>query len=161
MSPKKQKKEPVKKEPVKKEPVKKEKVVKEPVKKEKKPKEENASDSNIVLDIVDSSEGINLEPNFKCDYREIINTYNPKNNKTSSKLSLYEATLIIGKRATQITYGADPVIDYKDTDTPEQIAINELLSKKIPFIIKRQVNNIIEYWKIEDMELDEESITIY
>ena len=53
------------------------------------------------------------------------------------------------------------MIDYKETDTPEQIAINELLSKKIPFIIKRQVNNIIEYWKIEDMELDEESISIY
>jgi DNA-directed RNA polymerase subunit K/omega len=156
-------KEKVKKEKVvEKEKVKKEKVVKaKEVKKEKKPKEEKTSDNNIILDIVDSSEGVNLETNFKCDYREIINTYNPKNNKTSSKLSLYEATLIIGKRATQITYGADPVIDYKDTDTPEQIAINELLSKKIPFIIKRQVNNIIEYWKIDDMELDEEFITIY
>ena len=153
------------------EKVKKEVVVKEKKKEvKKKPKEEVKKKPSItedevenspILNIVDSSESVNLETNFKSDYREIINTYNPKNNKTNPKLSLYEATLIIGKRATQITHGAEPMIDYKETDTPEQIAINELLSKKIPFIIKRQVNNIIEYWKIEDMELDEESITIY
>ena len=63
---------------------------------------------------------------------EIINTYNPSNNKTNSILTIYEAALIVGKRATQITYGAEPVIEYNETDTPESIAIRELLTKKIP-----------------------------
>ena len=76
-------------------------------------------------------------------------------------LTIYEAALIVGKRATQITYGADPVIEYNETDTPESIAIRELVTKKIPYIIKRQINNVIEYWKIDDMEIDEQDISIY
>jgi DNA-directed RNA polymerase subunit K/omega len=98
---------------------------------------------------------------FKSDYREIINTYNPSNNKTNNIMTIYEAALIIGKRTTQITYGAEPVIEYSETDTPESIAIRELLTKKIPYIIKREINNVVEYWKIDDMQLDEEAITIY
>ena len=98
---------------------------------------------------------------YKNDYREIISTYNPENNESNPHMTIYEATLIIGKRATQIAYGAEPVIDYELTETPEIIAIRELITKKIPFIVKRQLGNKIEYWKIKDMLIDEEVISIY
>jgi len=156
-SKKEEKKSPSKKEE-KKSPSKKEEK-KSPSKKEEKKGqilENNDDNDNPDSDVIEMN-----NDNFKSDYREIINTYNPSNNKTNCILTIYEAALIIGKRATQITYGADPVIEYNETDTPESIAIRELLTKKIPFIIKRQINNIIEYWKIDDMELDEEAISIY
>ena len=76
-------------------------------------------------------------------------------------MTIYEATLIVGKRATQISLCAEPLIKYEITETPENIAIRELLKKKTPFLIKRRINNITEYWKIEDMELDEEAISIF
>ena len=118
--------------------------------------EENSDNKNFESDVIEMD-----NTTFQSDYREIIDTYNPLNNKTSSIVTIYEAALIVGKRATQITYGADPVIDYNETDTPESIAIRELVTKKIPYIIKRQMNNVIEYWKIDDIELNEEAISIY
>jgi DNA-directed RNA polymerase subunit K/omega len=118
--------------------------------------------NNEDVKILDENDLIEIDNSeYLSDYREIINTYNPSNNKTSSILTIYEAALIVGKRATQITLGADPVIEYNDTDTPETIAVRELLTKNIPYIIKRQINNVIEYWKIGDMVLNEEDITIY
>jgi len=128
------------------------------VKKAKKQVKGNETPDTVLEDNED-----NLMDNttFKSDYREIINTYNPSNNKTNNIMTIYEAALIIGKRTTQITYGAEPVIEYSETDTPESIAIRELVTKKIPYIIKREINNVIEYWKIDDMELDEEAISIY
>ena len=131
--------------------------------KEKKVEKKVEKKPDILVNINDNdSDAIEINNDiFQSDYREIINTYNPSNNKTNSILTIYEAALIVGKRATQITYGAEPVIEYNETDTPESIAIRELLTKKIPYIIKRQINNVIEYWKIDDMELDEEGISIY
>ena len=33
------------------------------------------------------------------------------------------------------------------------IALEELKQKKIPFIIKRPINNTFEYWKLEDLRI--------
>lgn len=147
---------------------------KKAIKGKKKPKEKKAlKEKKEPKDIVNKRETnkeledeveyyeFNGDQVVLSDYRELIKTYNPKNNKTSPLMTIYEATLIIGKRATQIAYGAEPVIEYSITQSPEKIAIEELLTKKIPFIIKRQINNIIEYWKIEDMEINEEEVTIF
>ena len=133
-------------------------------KKEKSKKEKTKITTNKDLELELNQEEYDDTNNdiiHQNDYREIIKTYNPNNNKTSSLLTVYEATLIVGKRATQISLGAEPLIKYEITETPENIAIRELLNKKTPFIIKRRINNITEYWKIEDMELDEEAISIF
>jgi len=34
-----------------------------------------------------------------------------------------------------------------------EIVIEELRQKKIPFIIKRPLNNTYEYWKLEDLKI--------
>ena len=39
--------------------------------------------------------------------------------------------------------------------------MRELITKKIPFIVKRKLGSKTEYWKIKDMLLDEEVISIY
>jgi DNA-directed RNA polymerase subunit K/omega len=117
-----------------------------------KKKEENLQEEN-------ETEYSTIE--YKNDYREIMSTYNSKNNESNPHMTSYEATLIIGKRATAIAHGAEPVIDYELTETPDIIAIRELVSKKTPYIVKRQLGNKIEYWKIKDMLLDEEVISIY
>lgn len=104
-------------------------------------------------------EDVSIE--YQNDYREIMATYDPKLNKSNPNLSIYEAALIIGKRATQISYGAEPTVSYELTDTPEKIAIRELLEKKTPFIVKRRIGDRTEYWFIKDMILNEEEISIY
>ena len=98
---------------------------------------------------------------YQNDYREIMATYDIRTNKSNPNLSIYEAALIIGKRATQISYGAEPTVPYELTDTPEKIAIRELLEKRTPFIVKRRIGDKTEYWFIKDMILNEEEISIY
>jgi DNA-directed RNA polymerase I, II, and III subunit RPABC2 len=70
-------------------------------------------------------------------------------------LTKYEKTRILGERAKQINGGAKPFIEVK----PEiidgyLIALAELEQKKIPFIIRRPLNNGgSEYWKLNDLEI--------
>jgi DNA-directed RNA polymerase I, II, and III subunit RPABC2 len=70
-------------------------------------------------------------------------------------LTKYEYTKILGVRATQIENGAAPMIPVDDTvHDAYLIAKEELLQKKTPIIIKRPIpNSIIEYWKLEDLEI--------
>ena len=104
---------------------------------------------------------INTSVEYQNDYREIMATYDVRTNKSNPNLSIYEAALIVGKRATQISYGAEPTVPYELTDTPEKIAIRELLEKRTPFIVKRRIGDRTEYWFIKDMILNEEEISIY
>ena len=73
-------------------------------------------------------------------------------------LSQFEITALISVRTTQIENGAEPCIEYSINDTPKNIAIRELEEKKIPFMIKRKLNNYIEIWKIDELELNTDLI---
>jgi DNA-directed RNA polymerase subunit K/omega len=87
------------------------------------------------------------------DFYENYNEYK-KGNLTSRKLTLYEKTAIIGYRATQISLGSPALITVPDyMDDVVEIATLELKQKKCPFIIKRTMDNRIDYWKIEDILL--------
>ena len=110
---------------------------------------------------VEKETEINTSVEYQNDYREIMATYDVRTNKSNPNLSIYEAALIIGKRATQISHGAEPTVSYELTDTPDKIAIRELLEKKTPFIVKRRIGDKTEYWFIKDMILNEEEISIY
>lgn len=143
-------------------PPKKEKTEKKKEKKEKKEKKKEKKDKSVKQEINQEENEEDFSTiEYKNDYREIMSTYNTKNNESNPHMTIYEATLIIGKRATQISYGAEPVIDYELTETPESIAIRELITKEIPFIVKRKLGSKVEYWKIKDMLIDEEVISIY
>lgn len=87
------------------------------------------------------------------DYRMLLMNYDPKKNLTRPLLSKYEKALILGKRATMIANGAEPLIDVEEGETNIiKIAEEELNKKLTPFIIERDLGNgKKEIWKIKDM----------
>ena len=77
-----------------------------------------------------------------------------KNYKTSQYLNKYEKTIVISERAQQIAEGAIPLIaNPENYENIYEIVMEELRQKKIPFIIKRPLNNSFEYWKLEDLKI--------
>ena len=74
------------------------------------------------------------------------------NNRSQPILSKYEKTKVIFERMQMITNGGDSFIEnpekYPDLYS---IVLEELNQKKIPFIIKRNMGNNFEYWKLEDL----------
>ena len=89
------------------------------------------------------------------DYHQIIMNYDINNNKSINVLTQYEISVIIGKRASQIAMGALPLIKVTSNMNHIDIAEEELRQKKTPFIIKREIGERAEYWKIEDLELSD------
>jgi len=78
--------------------------------------------------------------------------YDVKNNQSSKTLSKYEKTKVIFERMQLINGGSDVFIDNPEKyDSIYDIVIEELRLKKIPFIIKRNIGNSFEYWKLEDL----------
>jgi DNA-directed RNA polymerase subunit K/omega len=74
--------------------------------------------------------------------------------RTLPFLSKYERTRILGERAKQINDGAKPFVDVDESVIDGYlIALKELEEKKLPFIIRRPLNNgTSEYWKLRDLE---------
>ena len=74
--------------------------------------------------------------------------------RTLPFLSKYERTRILGERAKQINDGAKPFVDVDESVIDGYlIALKELEEKKLPFIIRRPLNNgASEYWKLRDLE---------
>ena len=76
--------------------------------------------------------------------------YDIKNNKITNILNKYEKTKIICERCQMLANGSEPFIDNPESyNNIIDIAIEELNQKKIPFIIKRNINNE-EYLKLKD-----------
>ena len=88
------------------------------------------------------------------DSNQFYLQYDIKNNKSSNILSKYEKTMVIFERAQLISNGSKPYIS-----NPEKYkSINEIVEEelkhkptKIPFIIKRNIGNNQEYWKLSDL----------
>ena len=87
------------------------------------------------------------------DYRIILENYDASKNMSRPIISIYEKTLLIGKRATQIAYGAIPLINVEPGMNEVDIAEKELELRKMPLIIKRTIGDKIEYWRPSDMIL--------
>jgi DNA-directed RNA polymerases I, II, and III subunit RPABC2 len=75
--------------------------------------------------------------------------------RTLPFLTKYERARILGERAKQINAGAPPMVPVADDIIDGYlIALKELESKSIPFIIKRPLmNGGCEYWRLQDLEL--------
>jgi DNA-directed RNA polymerase I, II, and III subunit RPABC2 len=87
------------------------------------------------------------------DYRNILGQYDVMKNRTRPVITSYERSLLIGKRATQIAYGAQPLVEVKPGMNEIAIAESELEQRRLPFIIKRILGDHVEYWKPADMLL--------
>lgn len=86
------------------------------------------------------------------EYNNFYELYDISNNITENILSKYEKTKILSERAEQLSCGGIPLVqNYKDFKNTLEIAEEELKNNKIPFIIKRTMNDKNEYWKLEDL----------
>ena len=85
--------------------------------------------------------------------KEIYEVYLDKEKQTIPKLTKYEKTNILGIRSQQLANGAKPFIDINNTNcNVSYIANKELMERKLPFIVKRKINeNTIEYWRLDDL----------
>lgn len=84
------------------------------------------------------------------EFNNFYKNYDISKNKTSNILTKYEKAKVLSDRTEQLSSGAVSLINKKLTNTLE-IAEEELEQNKIPFIIKRLINNNYEYWKLEDL----------
>ena len=90
----------------------------------------------------------------KLSNMDVYQNYLDDEKQTVPKLTKYERTLIIGIRSQQIANGAKPLVtlDQKNCDV-SYISNKELVEHKLPFIIKRKINdNTVEYWRLSDLE---------
>ena len=88
------------------------------------------------------------------DYREILSSYDIKNNKSPNVITDYELAVLIGNRAQQLALNAPPLIDNIDGMSYIEIAEEELRQKKSPFLFCRIIGNKEEYYKLEDIEVN-------
>ena len=78
--------------------------------------------------------------------------YDTSNNISSPILNKYERTQVIYERCNLIINGAKPFVKNPEKfNSIEEIVLEELKQKKIPFIIKRKIGNKYEYWKLKDL----------
>ncbi len=96
------------------------------------------------------------EKNDVCVDSKPSNIVAKEDRITFPYLTKYEKISILGARTQQIMGGAPVMIDIYDlpgnTITPYAIALEELMQKKSPFIIKRPMpNGKIEIWEIKEL----------
>ena len=109
------------------------------------PKIEEAIQTNNTVDMFDEDD---------LDFRTVMMNYDYTKNKTAPRITKYEKALLIGKRATQLEWGATPNIKINISQSVISIAEEELRQRKIPLIIKRPIGNTFEYWKPAHMEVN-------
>ena len=94
-------------------------------------------DSSIITNIEDSQTFYQL--------------YDKSKNTLSNILTKYEKTKVIFERMQMISNGSLPyILNPEKYDSIYDIVLEELKQKKIPFIIKRTINDRDEYLKLED-----------
>ena len=105
---------------------------------------DSSDEEDIIINDISDIEDINI---FRKNYESL-----KKQNITSLYLNKYEITKILSKRCEQLENGCNPLIkDYEIYNNVYDIALQELKNKKIPFILKRLINNKYEYFKLEDL----------
>ena len=92
---------------------------------------------------------------------EVLKVVEHLNDTKISKpiMTIYEFDKIIALRTQQIASGAPLFIDNITTDVKSnmelrQIALNELIEGRLPFMIERKLpNNKKEYYRVRDLDL--------
>ena len=85
------------------------------------------------------------------DSNKFYKVYNSEQNSISNILNKYERTKVIFERYQMIANGSKPFISNPEKyDNIYDIVLEELKQKKIPFIIKRYIDEKYEYLKLQD-----------
>lgn len=95
------------------------------------------------------------------DFIQLYQKYDISKNISDNILNKYDFTKCLGLRTTQIAKGAEPLIKLTpDLNEPLLIALEEIKQRKCPFILEKKMGDITEYWKLEDLVLEDEDIIL-
>jgi DNA-directed RNA polymerase I, II, and III subunit RPABC2 len=114
-----------------------------------------SDDEDDITDLnVDEEEKVNEENTFKIlTYNDVLENIKKKPKKTIPLLTKFERARILGVRLQQLAYGAKPRVDTTNLKSITDIVQQELIQRKIPFIIRRTLpNSTYEDWKLEEFE---------
>lgn len=116
---------------------------------------ELSEDEDLTELNVEEDEKNNEDNSFKIlTYKNIIEDIAKKPKKTIPLLTKFERARIVGVRLQQLAYGAKPRIDTTNLKSINEIVEQELIQRKIPFIIRRTLpNSTYEDWKLEEFEI--------
>ena len=88
------------------------------------------------------------------DSLEFEKNYDKSTFSSQPNLTKYEMTKIISERSQQLANGAISFLKNPQRfNNVYEIALEELKQKKLPFIIRRNVSNKHEYWKLSDLNI--------
>jgi len=89
----------------------------------------------------------------KMEYKRIAD----EDRESDAVMTYYEMVRIIGTRAQQFNFGAEPLVKGLDGLHPAKMAYLELISKMTPYIIRRHLpGKRYEEWKVEELEINHE-----
>lgn len=117
--------------------------------------DEDYSDNEEISDLNLEDDEMTKEDNtFKLvTYKNILDDMQKKTKTTFPYLTKFEKARIMGVRLQQLANGAKPRIDVTGLRSMNEILNQELIQRKIPFIIRRTLpNGKYEDWKLEDFE---------
>ena len=104
----------------------------------------NLNKDFIVLDEDDSN------MYGKMEYKRIADV----DRETDNVMTYYEMVRIIGTRAQQFNFGAEPLIKGLEGLHPAKMAYVELIAKMTPYIIRRHLpGKKYEEWRIDQLEI--------
>ena len=116
--------------------------------------DETFSDDEEITDVVEDDEKITEDSSFKLvTFKNILENIEKRPKKTVPLLTKFEKARIMGVRLQQLAYGAKPRIDTSKLKSIKEIVEQELIQRKIPFIIRRILpNGYTEDWKLEEFD---------
>ena len=94
---------------------------------------------------------------YDAEIIDISDTHNPQNPQnpriTKNILYKYEATRILGARATVISKGGEHLVDADGETDPLEFARLELNARRIPIVVRRYLpNGTYEDWRLQDLK---------
>lgn len=116
--------------------------------------EENLDDDD--LDIEEDENVINVSENHKFEIVSKDKTYeriHSRKKETQPFMSRFEFTKLVGIRAQQLSCGMQPCVSFDPEITnTEFIAVQELLQRKMPLIVRRYLpNGLYEDWRVDEL----------
>jgi DNA-directed RNA polymerase subunit K/omega len=86
----------------------------------------------------------------KMEYKRIADN----DRESDPTMTYYEMVRIIGTRAQQFNFGAEPLVKGLDGIHPAKMAYVELIAKMTPYIIRRHLpGKRYEEWRIDELEI--------
>ncbi len=87
-------------------------------------------------------------------YKKVVAQIAKVPKKTLPILTKFEVARIFGVRKQQLASGAKPCIDTRSCHSIDEIVLEEIKQRALPFIIRRQLpNGVNEFWKMEEFEI--------